>query len=219
MKNKIIIPILLIISVFLTSCEEKDNEVLSYWPDGTVKSELRYTDGKLDGVCKWYYGNGKPSMEAVYTMNVLNGESIRWYENGNIEEKAYYIDNQYDGVVEEYNVFGTLIKKSTYKKGVLDGMFYQFYDNGHPFLEGEYLDGMMHGSWIMYYQDGSIGSSAVYDRGTGIQKGYGEGGLYQNAEIHYKNGVKDGEERHFNMDGSIKEILVWENGNYVGTRK
>lgn len=217
MRDKIIC-ILLIINV-LFSCKEKDEPVVSYWPDGNLKSELRYTDGKLDGACKWYYSNGKPSMEAVYKMNVLNGESTRWYENGNVEEKAYYIDNQYDGVVEEYNVFGNLVKKTTYKNGVLNGMFYQFYDNGKPFLEGEYLDGMMHGSWLMYYQDGSIGSNAVYNRGTGVQKGYAEGGLYQNSEIHYKNGVKDGEETHFNMDGSVKEIVVWSEGNYVETRK
>ena len=71
----------------------------------------------------------------------------------------------------------------------------------------------------MYYQDGSIGSNAVYDMGTGVQKGYAEGGSYQNAEIHYKNNVKDGEEILYNMDGSVKEILLWEEGNYVGTKK
>ena len=110
-------------------------------------------------------------------------------------------------------------KLSTYQNGVLNGLFYQWYDSGKPFVEGEYRDGMMHGAWIMYYQDGSIGSSAVYDHGTGIQKGYSEGGLYQNTLINYKNNVKDGEEVHYNMDGSVKEILVWDNGNYVETRR
>ena len=86
-------------------------------------------------------------------------------------------------------------------------------------MEGEYIDGMMHGSWLMYYQDGTIGSNAIYNMGTGVQKGYSEGGAYQNVEIHYKNNVKDGEEIHFNMDGSISEILVWDNGNYVGTKR
>lgn len=218
MNNKFLIAILLIIS-FLSSCKDENDAVISYWPDGKIKSELRYTDGKLNGRCKWYYSNGNPSMEVVYSMNMLNGESTRWYENGNLEEKAYYIDNQYDGVVEEYNVFGKLVKKSTYKNGVLNGMFYQWYDNGKPFVEGEYLDGKMHGGWIMFYQDGSIGSNAVYDRGTGVQKGYSEGGVYQNAEIHYKNNLKNGEEKHFNIDGSVSEILLWDNGNYVGKLK
>lgn len=217
MKNKII-HILLIINV-LFSCKEKDAPVVSYWDDGVLKSELRYKDGKLDGVCRWYYRNGKPEMEVTYSMDKLNGEATRWYENGNLEEKSYYKDNQYDGVVQEYNVFGTMVKLSTYENGVLNGLYYQWYDNGKQFMEGEYIDGMMHGSWLMYYQDGTIGSNAIYNMGTGVQKGYSEGGAYQNVEIHYKNNVKDGEEIHFNMDGSISEILVWDNGNYVGTKR
>lgn len=217
MKNKII-HILLIINV-LFSCKEKDAPVVSYWDDGVLKSELRYKDGKLDGVCRWYYRNGKPEMEVIYSMDKLNGEATRWYENGNLEEKSYYKDNQYDGVVQEYNVFGTMVKLSTYENGVLNGLYYQWYDNGKQFMEGEYIDGMMHGSWLMYYQDGTIGSNAIYNMGTGVQKGYSEGGAYQNVEIHYKNNVKDGEEIHFNMDGSISEILVWDNGNYVGTKR
>lgn len=218
MRNRFVIAILLIVNI-LFSCKEKDNAVVSYWPDGKVKSELRYTDGKLDGLCKWYYNNGNPSMEAVYKMNVMDGPSTRWYENGSLEEKAYYVDNQYDGVVEEYNVFGKMVKLSTYQNGVLNGLFYQWYDNGKVFVEGEYVDGMMHGSWIMYYQDGSIGSNAIYNMGTGVQKGYSEGGAYQNAEIHYKNGVKDGEEKHFDIDGNVIETIVWDNGNYVETRR
>lgn len=217
MKNKIIY-ILLIINVLFLSCKEKGDAVVSYWPNGKVKSELRYKDGKLDGVCKWYYNNGTPSMEAIYSMNVLNGEACRWYENGNVEEKACYKDNKYDGVVEEYNVFGTMVKKETYTDGVLNGMFYQWYDNGNPFVEGEYLDGMMHGGWIMYYPDGSIGSNAVYDKGTGVQKGYCQGGVYQNALIHYKDNVKHGEEVHYDKEGNVTETLLWDNGEYVGNK-
>ena len=217
MRNKIIY-ILFIINI-LFSCKEKDAPVVSYWDDGVLKSELRYKDGKLDGVCRWYYRNGKPEMEVTYSMDKLNGEATRWYENGNLEEKSYYKDNQYDGVVQEYNVFGTMVKLSTYENGVLNGLYYQWYDNGKQFMEGEYIDGMMHGSWLMYYQDGTIGSNAIYNMGTGVQKGYSEGGAYQNVEIHYKNNVKDGEEIHFNIDGSISEILVWDNGNYVGTKR
>ena len=72
MRNKIVY-ILLIINI-LFSCKEKDNAVVSYWPDGSLKSELHYKDGKLDGVCRWYYREGKPELEVTYSMNVLDGE-------------------------------------------------------------------------------------------------------------------------------------------------
>lgn len=207
----------LLASLFLLmSCAPKDDAVYSYWDNGNVRSELRYSDGKLDGVCKWYYSSGTQSMESAYSMNVLDGETMRWHENGQLMEKSHYKDNQYDGVVEEYNVAGTLVKKSGYAAGVLNGMFYQWYDDGKPFLEGEYLDGMMHGSWIMYYHDGSIGSIADYDHGTGEQRGFSQGGLYQNALIHYKDNLKDGREIRYAMDGSVEEILLWSKGEYLG---
>ena len=155
-------------------------------------------------------------MEVTYSMNVLNGEATRWYENGSLEEKAFYKDNRYDGVVEEYNVFGVLTKKSAYKDGVLNGPYFQYYESGKPFVEGEYLDGMMHGGWVMYYPDGSIGSNAVYDMGTGVQHGFAEGGLNKNALIHYKDNVKHGKEIHYDINGNVTEIIVWDNGEYVG---
>lgn len=215
MNGKLLVPILFLLTVTL-SCAPKDDAVYSYWDNGNVRSELRYSDGKLDGVCRWYYSSGVKSMESVYAMNVLNGETTRWHENGQLMEKSYYKDNQYDGVVEEYNVAGVLVKKSNYVAGVLNGMIYQWYDDGKPFLEGEYLGGMMHGSWIMYYQDGSIGCIADYDRGTGEQRGFSQGGLYQNALVHYKDNLKDGREIRYAMDGSVEEILIWDKGEFVG---
>lgn len=207
---------MLLATILMTSCSEKDDAVVSYWENGKIRSEIHYSDGKLDGPCKWYYNTGTPSMEAVYAMNVLNGESTRWHENGQVMIKAYYKDNQYDGMVEEYNVAGVLIKRENYTNGVLNGLFTQWYDDGKLFVEGEYIDGMMNGSWIMYYHDGNIGSNAVYDRGTGTQRGFSQGGLYQNALIHYKNNVKDGKEIRYAIDGSVEEIIIWKDGEYVG---
>jgi len=214
--NRKLILALVLLSLLPVSCSLRDNTTYSYWENGNVRSKLQYQDGKLNGLCKWYYSSGTQSMEAYYTMDTLNGETTRWHENGNLMEKSNYKDNQYDGIVEEYNVAGVLVRRAIYSDGALDGMYYQWYDDGKPFIEGEYLKGMMHGSWVMYYQDGSIGSKADYDNGTGIQYGYSEGGLYKNAMIHYKDNLKDGREYRYAIDGSIDEILVWSEGEYLG---
>lgn len=214
MNNRFYITLLL--CCLLVSCKPKDNASYSYWENGNVRSALHYKEGKLDGVCKWYYSSGTPMMESVYSMDTLNGETTRWYENGNLMEKSNYKENQYDGIIEEYNVAGVLVKRSSYTNGILNGMFNQWYDDGKPFVEGEYHNGMMHGSWIMYYQDGSIGSIAEYDNGTGEQRGFSQGGLYQNALIHYKDNLKDGREIRYAIDGSIDEILMWSKGDYLG---
>ena len=92
--------------VFLLSCGEKKNEdfVKSYYDDGTIKSELRYKDGKLNGECWWYYQNGKPQLKITYTNDTLNGEAMRWYDNGNIESRYYFSNDQYDGLFESYKI-------------------------------------------------------------------------------------------------------------------
>ena len=97
------------------------------------------------------------------------------------------------------------------RKGGMDG------GCGKIFIEGEYLDGMMHGSWLMYYEDGSIGSNSVFDRGTGVQRGFADGGSYLRSVIYYKDNVKHGREIHYNIKGEVEEVLLWENGEYVGT--
>lgn len=86
------------------------------------------------------------------------------------------------------------------------------------YVDGEYLDDMMHGSWIMFYHSGVVASNAVFDRGTGIQKGYSDDGGRLMTLIHYKNNKKDGEEQHYSPDGKIMETLLWEDGEYVGKK-
>ncbi len=211
--NKIYLSLLFIL---LLSCADKDDAVKSYWDNGNLKSELRYEEGKLNGLCRWYYNNGKPEMEVIYDMNVLEGPGKRWHENGNIESVFYYKNNVFDSIVEWYNVSGLLVKRENYVDGVLNGLFNQWYDSGKIFIEGEYLDGMMHGSWLMYYEDGSIGSNSVFDRGTGVQRGYADGGSYLRSVIYYKDNLKHGREIHYNIKGEVEEILLWENGEYVG---
>ena len=210
---------LFIILIFttLSSCSDsKDkNVVRTYWENGNLKSELRYKDDKLNGECFWYYYNGKPEMKTTYLMDELNGETVRWYENGNIQSRYYVVNDQYEGVFESYNVYGALVKREHYKKGVLHGSLTQWYDSGKVFLEGGYNEGMFHGKWMMYYEDGAVGSVSDFDNGSGVQKGFAADGETLIALINYRDNVKDGEEIRYNTDGSVKEVLIWNEGEFV----
>lgn len=201
----------------LCSCQD-GGVVKSYYENGNLRSELKYNDGKLNGECKWYYESGKPMMVSTYVMGVLEGEAWRWYENGQKEAHFFFKNNKKDGVSESFNVAGILVKKETYKDGVLNGGFSQWYDNGALFVEGGYLDGMMHGSWMIFYDDGTVASNAIYEKGTGVQRGFNQGGGYTVTLIHYKDNQKDGEEIHYSPDGRVTEILLWKNGEYQGKK-
>lgn len=205
--------------ILIVSCSNNADKdiVRSYWENGNLKSELRYKDGKLNGECFWYYYNSKPEMKTTYELGKLNGETVRWYENGNIQSRYFIKDDNYDSIFESYNVYGVLIKEEHYKEGVLHGTLRQWYDNGKVFLEGAYLEGMLHGKWVMYYDDGVIGSVSEFENGSGVQKGYSQDGNHLITMIHYKDNVKDGEEIHYNTDGSVKKIMIWSEGEYVKT--
>ena len=66
----------------------------------------------------------------------------------------------------------------------------------------------------MYYENGSVGSVATYKDGAGLQKGYSPDGTLI-TEIKYRDNVRDGEEIQYNRDGTVKEILLWESGEFV----
>lgn len=200
----------------VTSCKndsEKD-VVKAYYENGNLKSELRYKDGRLNGNCVWYYPNGKPELTINYVMDTLQGESLRWYENGYMQSRCFYKDNHYDSIFESYNVTGNMVKSEYYKKGVKHGPITQWYDNGELFLKGSYNEGMLDGRWIIYYADGSIGSTATYNMGSGVQIGYSQSGLMM-TKIHFKDNVKDGEELRYDKQGEVMEILIWEDGEFV----
>lgn len=218
MRNKLFYILYLLL---LVSCGRndsmKENVVRSYYDNGNVKSELRYKDGKLNGECMWYYQNGKPQMKINYINDTLNGETVSWYENGNMQSRYNVRDDQYEGLFETFNVYGVLIKAEHYKEGVLHGTLKQWYDSGKIFVEGGYNKGMFHGKWITYYENGVVGSLAEFDNGSGIQRGFAPDGQTLITEINYKNNVKDGEEKRYNTDGSITEILIWSDGEFVET--
>jgi antitoxin component YwqK of YwqJK toxin-antitoxin module len=107
-----------------------------------------------------------------------------------------------------------MVKREYYIEGVKHGPLTQWYDSGKLFLEGAYNEGMLDGRWIIYYEDGSLGSTATYNMGSGVQIGYSPDGLMM-TKIHFKDNEKDGEEIRYNRKGEVVEILVWEEGEFV----
>lgn len=214
-----VIWIALFSSIMLASCANADDGFeYSYWDNGNIKTKMSKVNDTLDGENFWYYENGKPQMSVTYSMGVKNGKSCRWYENGQPEAVYFYNDDVFDSIYEAFDTDGHLVSRAFYKEGRLNGTFQQWYGDGKKYVDGEYLDDMMHGSWIMFYHNGAVASNAVFDRGTGIQKGYSDDGGRLMTLIHYKNNKKNGEELHYSPDGKIVETLLWEDGEYVGKK-
>ena len=213
MRRKLLFALLL---ASLVACD--DGSTKSYWDDGTLKSVLRYENGKLNGECLWYYANGKPMMQACYKANAKDGRFMRWHENGNLMEDCYYKDNELDSVYRSYSLKGILASEEHYSNGKLDGEFKKWYDNGQVFQDGQYADDMMDGSWLIFYSDGVLAAQAQFDKGSGTQTCYEQSG-YKCMVTNYKDNLKHGREYHYNPDGTLTHVLIYEYGEVVGEER
>lgn len=199
------------LSVFV-SCS--DNIQKSYWDDGTLKSELRYKDGKLDGECVWYYSNGQKVLQAFYKDDLKEGHALRWYVDGVLQEDCWYKQDKLDSVYRSYSKKGKLASEEFYVDGKLNGASRKWYDNGQVFQEGQFVDGMMDGSWFIFYPSGALAGKAEYKMGTGKQICYEESG-YKCLEVPYVNNLKHGKEIYYNPDGRVTKIVEYERGEVV----
>lgn len=203
---------LFIVLSVIVACS--DDVQKAYWDDGTLKSELRYKDGKLNGDCVWYYSNGKKALQAYYKDDLKEGHLMRWYVDGVLEEDCWYKNDQLDSVYRSYSKQGKLVSEAYYDEGRQNGASRKWYDNGQVFQEGQFVDGMMDGSWFIFYPSGALASKAAYKMGTGKQICYEESG-YKCLEVPFVDNLKHGKELYYNPDGRVTKIVEYEHGEVV----
>ena len=136
-----------------------------YYEDKSLKAELTYTNGILEGEAKQYYQSGKLKSTAIFSNGLLNGQCIGYYESGNIEYEENYLDDELNGSVKDYYENGQLKAELNYKNGKLDGLGREYYENGQLHIEENYKDGELDGESFNFNEDGSLRSKAVYQNG------------------------------------------------------
>jgi antitoxin component YwqK of YwqJK toxin-antitoxin module len=76
--------------------------VEEYWPDGQVKWERTYQDGKLEGISKEYGEDGTVLAEENYENGKKNGISKVYYKDGTLRMETHYQDDLKDGLETTY---------------------------------------------------------------------------------------------------------------------
>ncbi len=109
---------------------------LSFAPDGTLISEKRYEDGRLQGISKLYYPSGKIMTEWAYKDEKRDGIALGFYENGKLKDKGYYKNDKLDGMVLKYRKNGVLKTKMHFEEDRPHGVAETYDSNG--LLEHEY---------------------------------------------------------------------------------
>ena len=71
---------------FYTDGGKKDIvRTVYYFPDGSIRSDSYFKEGKPDSIAIINYQNGKRLKETRYNIGMKNGKAMSWYENGKVQ--------------------------------------------------------------------------------------------------------------------------------------
>jgi antitoxin component YwqK of YwqJK toxin-antitoxin module len=62
------------------------------WPDGAVKAISEFVDGRLHGLNRAWFQDGRSWSEGRYKINQPVGLHRTWYRNGQLEEEKVYTE-------------------------------------------------------------------------------------------------------------------------------
>ena len=151
------------------------------YKNDTLKAEgLILNDGTYDGDWKYYYPDGKVSIEGKYVAGKKSGMWIYYYNNGKIQQKGRYSDGEFDGAWVLYYPSGAIQAQEFYKRGKHEGTLVEFAENGEELTRGEYYNGLREGEW--FYHVGDFKETGAYTLGmkNGVWKHY-----YQNGKLSF----------------------------------
>ncbi len=99
--------------------KKQDGTYKSFYPNGQLKLEENYKDGKLEGIYRNYYEEGHLHQERTYKQGLLNGAFKAYDQNGVLYFETHYKDDKKDGTENTYYMNGVVQYQDTYKDGLL----------------------------------------------------------------------------------------------------
>lgn len=139
----------------------REGTAISYHPNGNVAIEAPYVNGKLDGVFRsffengkvWqtigykdgieegftttYFENGTKKSKETYRAGILHGDVEEYYESGKVRRLLPYVLGQLNGVAKVYDEFGAVIEEMTFERGLRHGP-YRKYNKGLKVFEAKF---------------------------------------------------------------------------------
>lgn len=209
------------------------------------KRNMPYVNNKYEGMMTEYWLNGNKKTEAMYADSLLHGPSKKWYANGNLEWEGHYTKGIHTGKWISYHSNGAKSAEGTYDESGSGNLVdtYTEYDYRGTMTTriSGYNQGKTNGTEIIYYPDGTVQSKLVIqddvikhidcfdltgkniyttDEKEGVlhyKFFYPEGTLKREGD--YKNGLKTGVWKEYNVLGKLINELNWMDGLQSGVQK
>lgn len=105
---------------FISICVHAQNGISrSYYPDGSIRSEISYVNDILDGAAVEYYPNGNLKSYKEFSNGILHGRVVFYYPDGLVEREFNVKNGKKDGTERVYYENGSLKEISVYEEGKL----------------------------------------------------------------------------------------------------
>ena len=202
---------------------EDENHTRAYWPNGQLRTEIKYLNMKKDGTHIEFDGNGKKSYEYNYKDGKLHGIYCEWHrwnavnsdtskplieENGimvplcALKLKCNYVDDKKEGDETTWYPDGKLESRKIYKNNEPVNIK-TYYENGNIWWEENYhgLEIFPHLAINGYKKENPDHRNMFTNQKHGICKYW-----YPNGELQSEGTYIDGK-----LDGYCKKY--YESGN------
>jgi antitoxin component YwqK of YwqJK toxin-antitoxin module len=189
----------------------KDGPFEEFYPNGSLKLEGEYKNGKKEGDWKEYFENGVLKESRQFWEGKKTGISVIYQESGEktqilfhfggVLKESHQLKNDLLHGDKKYFKGGILIGSSTYENGkIINGQWDSYNEELKLYEEGNYLNGKKDGLWEFYLNP----PLSRTKNETPIEKG------------KYLNGNKEGKWEFFHKNGQLKEKGNYLNGEEEG---
>ena len=145
-----------------------------YYPDGRVKREASFRDGKREGVWREFDEDGNVINSQTYQKGALVGQGIvgtdgkrrgeykEFYPDSTLRAEGLFIDGLRSGEWKFFYHNGKVQEVGSYKEGQPDGPWTWYYDNGQKQIEEQFFKGQPNGPYKEYDSKGNVIVSGTY---------------------------------------------------------
>lgn len=162
---------LLLLTTLAISCESFQIQK-TYWPDGTLKTEIRDLGEKESDknlhYFRSFYENGRLQSEGFLLDKTFHRAWKEYYMNGQLLRKGQYYQGIPIEVFTEYHANGKQRANYRYMDSLLEGKYQLFDGKGEIWVDGQYHQGKKLGKWVYQYEIGSMQEMQGEDLALGL---------------------------------------------------
>lgn len=195
--------------------EQKVGQWRAYHPNGNLRYQGQFKEGKPFDVFRYYFSNG--DLQSVLKFkNDTETYATHYYQNGDMMAAGKYVNEIKDSVWVAYGEDNVVVEKGGYIGGKKYGPWKTYYRNGQVAEEIFFENDLENGSLKIYFEDGSIKQEATYKDGflEGLSTFYDVSGN-KTLKGKYVKGARDGRWIYYKELLEVEKVLEYDKGRLL----